>query len=286
MAERIPTMYGRYYTINLVWRGREFTLSAFTPKLQKLQRTGAQRIAEKIYPGSRVISYHESDKTTAPTFLATEGTMKTFREFREHCGVAYDVEAHQCKECNATGYMESGDKCEECDGTGTIMPVNNGTEEMEEDTKELKKVAKELDNAVKMHKSQAKRVRQHVKDMEEENDAYAIGMAQAMKSTGDKPPLKKSTIKKAHKIADAVKNEDWQKKSGKNPEGGLNEKGRKSYERQNPGSDLKRPSKKVGNPRRASFCARMKGMKKKLTSKKTARDPDSRINKSLRAWNC
>ena len=30
----------------------------------------------------------------------------------------------------------------------------------------------------------------------------------------------------------------------------------------------------------------MKGMKKKLTSAKTARDPDSRINKSLRAWNC
>ena len=80
--------------------------------------------------------------------------------------------------------------------------------------------------------------------------------------------------------------EDWQKKSGKNSEGGLNEKGRKSYERQNPGSDLKAPSKKVGNPRRASFCARMKGMKKKLTSKKTAGDPDSRINKSLRAWNC
>jgi hypothetical protein len=78
----------------------------------------------------------------------------------------------------------------------------------------------------------------------------------------------------------------WTKKSGKNPEGGLNEKGRKSYERENPGSDLKAPSKKVGNKRRASFCARMKGMKKKLTSSKTANDPDSRINKSLRAWNC
>ena len=78
----------------------------------------------------------------------------------------------------------------------------------------------------------------------------------------------------------------WTKKSGKKESGGLNEKGRKSYERENPGSDLKAPSKKVGNPRRASFCARMKGMKKKLTSKKTARDPDSRINKSLRAWNC
>ena len=78
----------------------------------------------------------------------------------------------------------------------------------------------------------------------------------------------------------------WTKKSGKNSKGGLNEKGRKSYERENPGSNLKAPSKKVGNPRRKSFCARMKGMKSKLTSAKTARDPDSRINKSLRAWNC
>lgn len=78
----------------------------------------------------------------------------------------------------------------------------------------------------------------------------------------------------------------WQRKEGKNKEGGLNEKGRKSYERENPGSDLKAPSKKVGNPRRKSFCARMTGMKKKLTSSKTANDPNSRINKSLRAWNC
>ena len=80
--------------------------------------------------------------------------------------------------------------------------------------------------------------------------------------------------------------EAWTRKEGQNKSGGLNEKGRKSYERANPGSDLKAPSKKVGNPRRASFCARMKGMKAKLTSAKTARDPDSRINKSLRAWNC
>ena len=78
----------------------------------------------------------------------------------------------------------------------------------------------------------------------------------------------------------------WTRKAGKNKSGGLNEKGRRSYEKANPGSDLKAPSKKVGNKRRASFCARMKGMKKKLTSKKTANDPNSRINKSLRAWNC
>tara|TARA_R110000851_G_scaffold18021_1_gene56797 strand:+ start:295 stop:534 length:240 start_codon:yes stop_codon:yes gene_type:complete len=74
----------------------------------------------------------------------------------------------------------------------------------------------------------------------------------------------------------------WTRKEGKNPSGGLNAKGRASYK----GGTLKAPSKTVGNPRRASFCARMKGMKKKLTSAKTARDPNSRINKSLRAWNC
>jgi len=77
----------------------------------------------------------------------------------------------------------------------------------------------------------------------------------------------------------------WQRKEGKNKEGGLNEKGRKSYERENPGSDLKAPQPE-GGPRKKSFCARMKGMKKKLTSSKTANDPDSRINKSLRKWKC
>ena len=77
----------------------------------------------------------------------------------------------------------------------------------------------------------------------------------------------------------------WTKKSGKNPEGGLNEKGRKSYERDNPGSDLKAPQPEGGS-RKKSFCARMGGMKKKLTSKKTANDPDSRINKALKKWKC
>ena len=87
----------------------------------------------------------------------------------------------------------------------------------------------------------------------------------------------------------------WQRKEGKNPKGGLNKKGIASYRKANPGSKLSmavttKPSKlKKGSKaakRRKSFCARMKGMKKKLTSKKTARNPNSRINKSLRKWNC
>ena len=74
----------------------------------------------------------------------------------------------------------------------------------------------------------------------------------------------------------------WQRKEGKSPSGGLNQKGRDSYK----GGTLKAPTKSKTNPRRKSFCARMSGMKKKLTSAKTARDPNSRINKALRKWNC
>jgi hypothetical protein len=87
----------------------------------------------------------------------------------------------------------------------------------------------------------------------------------------------------------------WQRKEGKNPSGGLNAKGVASYRRENPGSKLQtavttkpsklKPGSKAAN-RRKSFCARMGGMKKRLTSAKTANNPDSRINKALRKWNC
>lgn len=87
----------------------------------------------------------------------------------------------------------------------------------------------------------------------------------------------------------------WQRSAGKDPEGGLNRKGIASYRKEHPGSKLSmavttKPSKldpdSKSAKRRKSFCSRMKGMKSKLTSAKTARDPDSRINKSLRKWNC
>lgn len=83
----------------------------------------------------------------------------------------------------------------------------------------------------------------------------------------------------------------WQRKEGKNPEGGLNARGRASAKAQ--GHNLKPPvsAKQASRSpkaaaRRKSFCARMMGMKRRLTSAKTARDPNSRINKSLRKWDC
>jgi len=84
----------------------------------------------------------------------------------------------------------------------------------------------------------------------------------------------------------------WQRSAGKNPKGGLNAKGRASYKKQT-GGTLKPPVKRSqakkspkAAARRKSFCARMEGMKRRNTSVKTARNPNSRINKSLRAWDC
>lgn len=80
----------------------------------------------------------------------------------------------------------------------------------------------------------------------------------------------------------------WQRKEGKSEKGGLNAKGRASAKKQ--GMNLKppapHPKTEKDAKRRDSFCARMSGMKEKLTSEKTKKDPNSRINKSLRSWNC
>lgn len=129
-----------------------------------------------------------------------------------------------------------------------------------------------------------------------------VGDTAAVKKKADSLGLSTNKAKDALKARIAAKKQrsggktpTWQRKEGKNPSGGLNAKGVASYRAANPGSKLKtavttKPSKlKPGSKaasRRKSFCARMSGMKKRLTSAKTANDPNSRINKSLRKWNC
>lgn len=83
----------------------------------------------------------------------------------------------------------------------------------------------------------------------------------------------------------------WTRKEGKSEEGGLNEKGRASLRAQ--GHNIKRPVSKEqasksdeAASRRKSFCERMTGMKRKLTGSAKAADPNSRINKALRKWDC
>jgi hypothetical protein len=102
--------------------------------------------------------------------------------------------------------------------------------------------------------------------------AQQAAIAISMKKAGKTPKMKEGGSTPA-----------WQRKEGKSPSGGLNAKGRASLKAA--GHDIKAPQPE-GGPRKKSFCARMSGMKKKLTSAKTANDPNSRINKSLRKWKC
>jgi len=75
----------------------------------------------------------------------------------------------------------------------------------------------------------------------------------------------------------------WTRKEGQSKSGGLNERGRRSYEAANPGSDLKAPQPE-GGARKRSFCARMRGMRKRQkASNKTGQD---RLSKALRKWKC
>ena len=424
-------MYGRYYVISLVWRGRQFTMTVFRDQLGKLQRPQAQKIVDKVYPGSRVINFHESDPTSDPVLMVREARQRFIIEAKKNCGEGkyYCFDEQKCKPLpdgmtiGKDGMLqkEGVNKNKNCGcgkkpcityGSYDDTPSDNPTGQTGEDAsngmseqhygaevnkipkeldaavkmhasqskrlknskefkkdagKEANKIPAELDKAVAMHKSQAKRLRaasvkeeapkgkkyermiKHIKKSyakdgaltkDEKSIAYATAWKHKNKNVErrlgetyfyagetpsvhkDKDQKKKENEKKVKKedtvvltkAADEKKkkkkekavqgatdvpnfpqdqvSEDWQRKSGKSASGGLNEKGRKSYERQNPGSDLKAPVtgkvKKGGKAakRRKSFCARMRGMKKRLTSAKTARDPDSRINKSLRKWKC
>ena len=170
---------------------------------------------------------------------------------------------------------------------------------------------KDLSSAVKYGSDKVKTHRDHLDGIEvykHKDGGYDVNhtMNASGRNSLDKSGAKHlGTIyrdtqgKVSHDIKEEVEDLDevaaWQRKEGKNPEGGLNQKGIASYRAENPGSKLSmavttEPSKlKAGSKaanRRKSFCARMSGMKRKLTSAKTASDPDSRINKSLRKWNC
>ena len=291
MATRIPTMYGRYYVISFIWRGRQMTFTVYRANLSKMQRPQAQKICDKMYPGCRVISFHESDATDGPVVLTTEEAPK---------GAKYDrMIKHIKKSYSKDGNLTKG---EEGIAYATAWKHKN-----KKKNEEVQLEAKDCGEGM-YYCREDKKCKPIPKGYHEREDGYLVKnetyfyAGDSKEEFKDKAAKKKENKKKKAKGIEGstdVPNfpqdqvsEDWQRKSGKNQSGGLNEKGRKSYERQNPGSDLKAPVtgkvKKGGKAakRRKSFCSRMRGMKKKLTSAKTARDPDSRINKSLRKWNC
>jgi len=102
------------------------------------------------------------------------------------------------------------------------------------------------------------------------------------KSRGSVIAKKLEANNKVNKYKSGGSTPAWTRKEGKNPTGGLNAKGRASYNRANPGSNLKAPQPE-GGPRKRSFCARMSGVKGPM--KKPNGEP-TRKALALRKWKC
>jgi hypothetical protein len=318
-AERINVL-GKYYTVSFTFRGLGKVIQFFVASTKRPTRDDIAKQLEKVYPGARLVNYYESFKQPQePTIYMNmnEDHFKVGDEVickdsgMEGEVVKLDKPSGKDNEKYYTVKREDGKRMKyaanqlkldkEEDEKEDVKEAKNGgasrkreaqfhtkldtlvhstfgpspEEKKKKSEKKLKEgVSMEVDSAEHRTAQRAAKIRALVKRGATEGEKAA---AQS-KTKG--PEWKRPTLEQVEEGA------AWTRKAGQNREGGLNEKGRKSYEAENPGSDLKAPSKKVGNPRRKSFCARMKGMKKKLTSSKTANDPDSRINKSLRAWNC
>jgi hypothetical protein len=191
--------------------------------------------------------------------------LKTFRQLREHVQSVTEGERglwdniHAKRKRIKSG---SGERMRKPGSKGAPSP-QDFKDSMSEDIEELFDLIEDV-----------------IEDIAKDNNIYSEVIWEDLESVPDEELLEIAA---------------WQRKEGKNPEGGLNAKGIAAYRRENPGSKLQmavttkpsklKPGSKAAN-RRKSFCARMGGMKKRLTSAETARDPDSRINKALRKWNC
>ncbi len=103
-----------------------------------------------------------------------------------------------------------------------------------------------------------------------------VPMGPLVKKKGE---FKGSTLKKGGKV---YKTAAWTRKEGQNKSGGLNAKGRASYNRAT-GGNLK-PPQPEGGPRKKSFCARSAGQMKKFP--KAAKDPNSRLRLARKKWKC
>ena len=297
---------GHTYAVMLNWRGKTYSIQIFFPELRKPTRQEVEDKIRKIYPDAKVTYFAPKEFDPAdPTVMVGEMTENLLDRIKS-TGRDMAVKTGQ-----TTGERIGKDRFGPIGGMigkrrggkvggkvydqatsgnvgGAIKTASDALRNSYEPEGDLVDEANIGYSNPSIDGSPIQYPKGHPKSGKSVsfNKAETEGMdryRRASKKAGRKiyadEPLPEET-----KIVD--EGAAWTKKSGKNSEGGLNEKGRKSYERENPGSDLKAPSKKVGNKRRASFCARMKGMKRKLTSKKTANDPDSRINKSLRKWNC
>ena len=264
-AVRLPATNGNIVSVILSWRGRSYMTKMFFPQVKMPSRSEVTDQIQKVYPGATILQYNLSGLEPGQPLIQVSDKSKNYLLNNKTIGEETEIEEGMTMKDFKANRKKNERKAASADAEkrGHVDRTwGSGRKYSPDEAKSRRSNMSDLD------RSQRYRV---ANDPDSEHDNYQSD--------------KTKNAKKLRKQKAMGESAAWQRKEGKNQKGGLNEKGRKSYESEHPGSDLKAPQPKGGS-RRDSFCARMKGMKKKLTSAKTANDPDSRINKSLRAWNC
>jgi hypothetical protein len=264
-AVRLPATNGNIVSVILSWRGRSYMTKMFFHQVKMPSRSEVTDQIQKVYPGATILQYNLSGLEPGQPLIQVSDKSKNYLLNNKTIGEETEIEEGMTMKDFKANRKKNERKAASADAEkrGHVDRTwGSGRKYSPDEAKSRRSNMSDLD------RSQRYRV---ANDPDSEHDNYQSD--------------KTKNAKKLRKQKAMGESAAWQRKEGKNQKGGLNEKGRKSYESEHPGSDLKAPQPKGGS-RRDSFCARMKGMKKKLTSAKTANDPDSRINKSLRAWNC
>ena len=267
--------YGRTYTIILTWHGSTYRLQIFfsTPTIPS--RKEVEDAIHKVYPGALLNAYMPSRiDPTKPTLLAAEEVEideAVLGRYKEDRGGGKTLRP-------ASERTKPKSKPEEPKGPKITVLKRRGPRKGEATASQVQGWR----GSDRTNTNRRGQSAPHAKPVKENFAEQAL----AIILDPDKEKRRKNYL-----LNIGVIGEDWQEKNRKDGVDGLSQSTVDAYRRENPGSKLqtavteKNPTGKRAS-RRKSFCSRMKGHKAKNTSAKPARDPDSRINKALRRWNC
>lgn len=256
---------GIVYDVSFLFRGGTQRFKFFWPNAMRPTMEDMQKAVELFYPRARLLAFYPSANQGSNQMVVVPPMTENFQVFSQDDWVALSEEDTETLELIA----------EEV-GEPLTSPVINedGVYEIlvsDHDTGEEKLVT--FGEMLGLGKKQTPEEKKAAIRTKKVNEMERI--AKHLANPYSDVSRKKKTVKEGAA---------WTKKSGQNSEGGLNEKGRKSYERENPGSDLKRPQPE-GGKRRDSYCARSKGQQD-MHNIDCSKDPDKRICKARRKWKC
>ena len=290
-AIRLQAQTGNVIGVTLNWRGKYYSLKMFFPQVKLPTRKEITDELQKVYPGCNVV-YHSISEIQPGQPLIQPGVQ----------GGSFGHPGSNMKYVKPCGEQVEFDEKYVPWDFGPKQKAKAKFEKLSQRKKE------EVSTGVRGGKgtaTRANRIAAVGREMRITLDKDSAATGTDPKRQGLQPSTERHTAAAkrgagggttARKLyaqfeAEGEFLEDWQKVNRQDKTDGLSPAAVKAYRRENPGSNLqtavteKKPKGKRAK-RRASFCRRMKGMKSKLTSAETARDPDSRINKALRRWNC